>query len=232
MGGGNKMINKNRHKLFSSSEESRIKKMKRKLLLDDVGTATGIHPLYRKVKEKVTGKKTLYHYTKKDNVDSILKNGLDPRYDRHKDMFEDENGNTIDPGIYYGNQSKSIPRSTAISRYKEYDKALKKGKDIQKSPRKYDKDLGEMLEIKLPISKYKKMRKLEEDPLADEIKGWRDFYKLNRGFKEDYDKASSLEKLKMRWRANNDSKHLKKDVVLLQEKVDPKYITKIDKNWS
>ena len=151
------------HRFSSPSEESRIRKMKGKLLLDDIGTATGVHPPYRKAKEKITGKKTLYHYTPSRNVDSILKTGFDPSHDRYSSAIKAAIGkDDFDSGVYFGNQSKAIPRSTAINRYKIEKQRRKEGK----SPKDWN-DLGVMMTVKIPMEKYKKMKKRESDPLID-----------------------------------------------------------------
>ena len=215
-------------KRFSSSEENRVQKMKAKLLLDDLGTATGIHPLYRKAKEKVTGQKTLYHYTPTKNVESILKNGFDPDYDTYGDRFKKAtNGGNIDRGVYFGNQSKSIPRSTSINRYNTKKARIREGKEI---PEGFG-DPGTMMTLKIPISEYKKMKKKESDPIVDH--GQHEFfYKTAPRYRKEYDSKGKLGKLGMRIKNKLLEKHGKKDVVLLQEKVDPKYITKIDKKWS
>lgn len=201
-------------------DESRVKKMRRKLFLDDLGTDTGIHPLYRNVKEKLTGEKTLYHYTSSKNLKSILKNGFDPSKDKYSSIFEDSTGNKMDSGIYFGNQSKSIPRSTVISRYKM---SKERGKS---------EDPGVMLKIKIPMKEYIKLKKRESDPLTDFPGGHKELYKTNPYYKKDYDSKSVLDKFLMRRRTDADYKHFKKDVVLLKEKLNPKYITDIDENWS
>lgn len=217
------------HRFSSPSEESRIRKMKGKLLLDDIGTATGVHPLYRKAKERLTGTKTLYHYTSSKNLDPILKEGLDPGKDRYSKAFKEGLGKDIDSGVYLGNQSKSIPRSTAIERDRLSKKKIREGKQ----PKEGWDDPGVMLTIKLPISEYKKMKKRESDPMVDFIDGGhKGLYKINPKYKRDYDNASLIGKLRMRYRMGMDNKHMKNDVILLQERVDPKYITKIDPKWS
>lgn len=213
---------------FSSPEETRIRKMKAKLLLDDLGTSSGIHPLYRKIKEKVTGKKTLYHYTPEKNIESILKNGFDPGYDRYSSAIKHALGkDDFDSGVYFGNQSKAIPRSTAVSRYETEKIRRAKGK-----PPKDWNDPGVMMTVKIPMSKYRGMKKRESDPLIDLPSGHRELYRTNKYYREDYDSRGPIGKLKLKYRVNRDRDHFKKDVVLLQEKVSPKYITKIDKNWS
>ena len=207
-------------KKYSDMDESRVKKMRRKLFLDDLGTDTGIHPLYRNVKEKLTGKKTLYHYTSSKNLKSILKNGFDPSKDKYSSIFEDSTGNKMDSGIYFGNQSKSIPRSTVISRYKM---SKERGKS---------EDPGVMLKIKIPMKEYIKLKKRESDTLTDFPGGHKELYKTNPYYKKDYDSKSVLDKFLMRRRTDADYKHFKKDVVLLKEKLNPKYITDINENWS
>lgn len=211
-----------------SSEESRIRKMKAKLLLDDLGTATGVHQVYRGAKEKVTGKKTLYHYTPSRNVDSILKNGFDPNYDRYSSAIKHAIGkDDFDAGVYFGNQSKAIPRSTAINRYKTEKIRREEGK-----PPKDWNDPGVMMKVEIPMSKYKRLKKRESDPLIDLPGGHKELYKTNKYYKKDYDSKNFFGKLNLKYRVNRDRDHFRKNVVLLQEKVDPKYITKIDKNWS
>lgn len=217
-----------RYKIKRFSEESRIRKMKGKLLLDDLGTETGIHPLYRKAKEKVTGEKTLYHYTPTRNVESILKEGFDPGKDRYSSAVKAAIGkDDFDAGVYFGNQSKAIPRSTASNRYKTEKIRRKEGK-----PPKDWNDPGVMMTVKIPMKEYKRMKKRESDPLIDIPGGHKNIYKTNKYYRKDYDSKGPLGKLGMRYRVNRDFKHFKKDVVLLQEKVDPKYITKVDKDWS
>ena len=174
---------------FSTSEESRIRKMKGKLLLDDLGTASGIHPLYRKAKEKVTGQKTLYHYTPSKNVKSILKNGLDPKYDRYSSVIKDAIGkDDFDAGVYLGNQSKSIPRTTVIGRSEISKERASKGKKV---PKDFD-DPGTMLTLKIPMSEYKKMKKRESDPLVDIPGGHKGLYKNNEWYKEEYDSKGPI----------------------------------------
>ena len=76
------------------------------------------------------------------------------------------------------------------------------------------------------MSEYKKMKKEESDPLSE----YPDLFK--KGFEKDYNSRGPIGKMKLRRRIGNDLKHCKKDVVLIQEKVDPKYITKINNKWS
>ena len=214
----------------SSKEETRIKKMKAKLLLDDIGTSTGIHPLYRSLKEKVTGHKTLYHYTPTKNLESILKNGFDPSYDTVSGRWEKNHpGQKYTRGVYFGNQSKAVPRSTSIDRYKSLKRKISRGAEI---PEGWG-DPGVIMTLKIPMSEYRKMKKLERDPMVDVQKGgFKELMKYNPKFKEEYERSGFLEKLRTRIMAGTLEKHGKKDVVLLQEKIDPKYITKIDKDWS
>lgn len=213
-----------------SSEESRIKKMKAKLLLDDIGTSTGIHQGYRKIKEGITGKKTLYHYTPTKNVESILKNGFDPNHETVSERWEKNHpGQKFTRGVYFGNQSKSVPRSTSIDRYKSLKRKISRGAEI---PEGWG-DLGVMMTLTIPMSEYKRMKKLERDPMVDTEKiTFKNLMKTNPKFREEYEKSGLLEKLRIRSMVGALDKHGKHDVVLLQEKVDPKYITKIDKNWS
>lgn len=214
---------------FSEDKEKRIRKMKGKLILDDLGTVTGIHPLYRKAKERLTGKKTLYHYTSPENVDSILKSGFDPGHDRYSSAIKNAIGiDDFDSGVYFGNQSKSISRSTAIER----DRIEKRRKAEGKSSKGWD-DPGVMMTVEIPVKKYKEMKKRESDPMIDLPGGHKNLMRTNnKSYRRDYDSRGVLGKLGLRYRTNRDYEHLGKDVVLLQEKVDPKYITKIDKNWS
>ena len=218
-----------RDKKFSS-EENRIRKMKGKLLLDDLGTVTGIHPLYRKAKEKLTGKKTLYHYTPSKNVESILKNGFDPELDQASEKWKKKHpGETYEQGIYFGNSSKSVPRESAIDRYNSKKRKIARGDEV---PAGWG-DPGTMLTVKIPLKEYNKLNKRESDPMISKGKTtFKNVIRTNPRFKEDYDKAGILEKLRIRGMVRNMDKHLEKDVVLIKEKVDPKYITKIDKNWS
>ena len=204
--------------------------MKAKLLLDDLGTATGVHPLYRGIKEKVTGKKTLYHYTPEKNLKSILKTGFDPDYDTVSERWEKNHpGQKYIRGVYFGNQSKSVPRSTSIDRYKSLKRKISRGAEV---PEGWG-DPGVMMTLTIPMSEYRKMKKLEKDPMVDVQKpGFKELMKSNPKFKEEYEKSGIFEKLRTRIMAGTLEKHGKKDVILLQEKVDPKYITKIDKNWS
>ena len=213
-----------------SSEESRIRKMKAKLLLDDLGTTTGIHPLYRKFKEKATGQKTLYHYTPTKNVNSILSKGFDPSYDSVSGRWEKNNpGRKYTRGVYFGNQSKAVSRSTIIDRYKSKQRKISRGAEV---PEGWG-DPGVMITLTIPMSEYRKLKKLERDPMVDVQKvGFKELMETNPKFREEYEKSGLLEKLRTRIMAGTLDKHGKKDVVLLQEKVDPKYITKINKNWS
>lgn len=210
------------NKLYSRklSTEDRLKKMQKRLRLTEDILTSGIHKPYKYISDHLTGHKYLYHYTQDKNVKDILKNGLDPNKDLMNDNIKNI-GVSVDKGIYLGDRSKLLPRWTVMSRYMDQDKS----RDLNSKNK-----LGTMLEIKIPLNEYKKLKHLNHDPLSD-ISSFKYTYNHNKEFRQWYDKLSPLKKLKVRYEVNINYRGLKDNVAYVQDKIDPKYITKVDPNW-
>lgn len=142
--------------------------------------------------------------------------GLDPSYDEYGKSYKHRTGIDINSGVYLGNQSKSISRRTASSRYDKY---------IRGGGRGNWGDPGSMLTIKMPMSEYNRLRKRESDPLSDVIFD-------DPKYKKDYKRRGFLGKLKLRSKIGLMKKDLRDNVVLSYDKIDPKYIVNIDPSWS